>query len=140
MLVLRIYFFFFFLMIRRPPRSTLFPYTTLSRSTEVLDRTLTFRRGWNHPSAVVEHPAICSRLVRGWHVRNTVNAYHFRDRLPVAREANFAAVFGEVINQRFPLRSELGNFDIDRHGVILEPLRHAFNFLTLPQPAVSRGA
>src|SRR2546429_7584284 len=27
-----IYFFFFFLMIRRPPRSTLFPYTTLFRS------------------------------------------------------------------------------------------------------------
>src|SRR5438067_12405760 len=30
-------FFFFFLMIRRPPRSTLFPYTTLFRSL--------FRRG-----------------------------------------------------------------------------------------------
>src|SRR5229473_8558745 len=28
----RIFFFFFFLMIRRPPRSTLFPYTTLFRS------------------------------------------------------------------------------------------------------------
>jgi len=27
-------FFFFFLMIRRPPRSTLFPYTTLFRSIE----------------------------------------------------------------------------------------------------------
>src|SRR3954449_6651765 len=27
--------FFFFLMIRRPPRSTLFPYTTLFRSTPV---------------------------------------------------------------------------------------------------------
>src|SRR2546427_9269135 len=26
------WFFFFFLMIRRPPRSTLFPYTTLFRS------------------------------------------------------------------------------------------------------------
>src|SRR5256885_12820511 len=26
-------YFFFFLMIRRPPRSTLFPYTTLFRST-----------------------------------------------------------------------------------------------------------
>src|SRR5438045_9542303 len=26
-------FYFFFLMIRRPPRSTLFPYTTLFRST-----------------------------------------------------------------------------------------------------------
>src|SRR6266705_783259 len=29
-------FFFFFLMIRRPPRSTLFPYTTLFRSDVVL--------------------------------------------------------------------------------------------------------
>src|SRR5688572_33475478 len=27
-----VFFFFFFLMIRRPPRSTLFPYTTLFRS------------------------------------------------------------------------------------------------------------
>src|SRR5438067_13774657 len=27
-----LYLFFFFLMIRRPPRSTLFPYTTLFRS------------------------------------------------------------------------------------------------------------
>src|SRR5256885_13315411 len=35
--------FFFFLMIRRPPRSTLFPYTTLFRSlalAEQLDRAL----------------------------------------------------------------------------------------------------
>src|SRR2546430_17682082 len=30
-------FFFFFLMIRRPPRSTLFPYTTLFRSREHSD-------------------------------------------------------------------------------------------------------
>src|SRR2546426_11727590 len=29
------YLFFFFLMIRRPPRSTLFPYTTLFRSRSV---------------------------------------------------------------------------------------------------------
>src|SRR5256885_11777965 len=29
-----LFFFFFFLMIRRPPRSTLFPYTTLFRSIE----------------------------------------------------------------------------------------------------------
>src|SRR5437016_11533395 len=28
--------FFFFLMIRRPPRSTLFPYTTLFRSQEAI--------------------------------------------------------------------------------------------------------
>src|SRR5687768_18222212 len=29
-------FFFFFLMIRRPPRSTLFPYTTLFRSVSTM--------------------------------------------------------------------------------------------------------
>src|SRR2546429_6306777 len=29
---MHVVFFFFFLMIRRPPRSTLFPYTTLFRS------------------------------------------------------------------------------------------------------------
>src|ERR1039457_7400023 len=34
-------FFFFFLMIRRPPRSTLFPYTTLFRS---VDRFVCFWR------------------------------------------------------------------------------------------------
>src|SRR2546422_5616317 len=37
-------FFFFFLMIRRPPRSTLFPYTTLFRSHEnVSEELLNFR-------------------------------------------------------------------------------------------------
>src|SRR2546430_8954995 len=30
-------YFFFFLMIRRPPRSTLFPYTTLFRSVEQIN-------------------------------------------------------------------------------------------------------
>src|SRR2546429_2379757 len=32
--IIRFSFFFFFLMIRRPPRSTLFPYTTLFRSVQ----------------------------------------------------------------------------------------------------------
>src|SRR2546422_11408838 len=35
--------FFFFLMIRRPPRSTLFPYTTLFRSYQPLHATATVR-------------------------------------------------------------------------------------------------
>src|SRR5688572_33482934 len=40
-------FLFFFLMIRRPPRSTLFPYTTLFRSPSMrdTDRTVTFLNG-----------------------------------------------------------------------------------------------
>src|SRR2546426_2202186 len=36
----RFFLFFFFLMIRRPPRSTLFPYTTLFRSVMNLLRPL----------------------------------------------------------------------------------------------------
>src|SRR2546428_5864584 len=32
-----LFLFFFFLMIRRPPRSTLFPYTTLFRSLDFLE-------------------------------------------------------------------------------------------------------
>src|SRR6516162_7808988 len=39
------FFFFFFLMIRRPPRSTLFPYTTLFRSPRPP------RTGWSCPAA-----------------------------------------------------------------------------------------
>src|SRR2546422_6300489 len=45
-------FFFFFLMIRRPPRSTLFPYTTLFRSVRGMPRSLqghgdeALPRGW----------------------------------------------------------------------------------------------
>src|SRR5438270_2550986 len=39
------YFLFFFLMIRRPPRSTLFPYTTLFRS-----RLLPFEEAQHHLS------------------------------------------------------------------------------------------
>src|SRR2546425_6943012 len=35
-IVVHVFFFFFFLMIRRPPRSTLFPYTTLFRSVPVM--------------------------------------------------------------------------------------------------------
>src|SRR3989442_11052953 len=37
---------FFFLMIRRPPRSTLFPYTTLFRSYQRLDR-IARKKGWD---------------------------------------------------------------------------------------------
>src|SRR2546430_12861124 len=38
------FLFFFFLMIRRPPRSTLFPYTTLFRSAPAIGDELSERR------------------------------------------------------------------------------------------------
>src|SRR6266511_49416 len=49
------FFFFFFLMIRRPPRSTLFPYTTLFRSR------LALRPGASRP-----HPSSDGGRVEGF--------------------------------------------------------------------------
>src|SRR5436190_7502933 len=56
-----ILFFFFFLMIRRPPRSTLFPYTTLFRSrrsspTAPATHTRASGAGWSAPAP----PTACS--------------------------------------------------------------------------------
>src|SRR2546430_17723238 len=53
-------FFFFFLMIRRPPRSTLFPYTTLFRS-EGGDRAFGGQREDDVPHAFDERPVALDR-------------------------------------------------------------------------------
>src|ERR1051325_11806621 len=42
------HFFFFFLMIRRPPRSTLFPYTTLFRSAQIVEVNAHLAAGFQH--------------------------------------------------------------------------------------------
>src|SRR5206468_10826924 len=52
--VLLFYFSFFFLMLRRPPRSTLFPYTTLFRS---------FHQSWS-PCRAVLRGALTSQAIR----------------------------------------------------------------------------
>src|SRR5579864_9615198 len=73
-------FFFFFLMIRRPPRSTLFPYTTLFRS--VLPRhgrtalpRLVARRGprrsEEHTSELQSHVNLVCRLLLEKKKKNT---------------------------------------------------------------------
>src|SRR5437588_11021646 len=65
-------FFFFFLMIRRPPRSTLFPYTTLFRSyfptgfslrTPWLIRNATDFRSEEHTSELQSHSDLVCRLL-----------------------------------------------------------------------------
>src|SRR5687767_15896600 len=65
--MLCLYSFFFFLMIRRPPRSTLFPYTTLFRSCRELRRGATRRdpvpdrRQPRAPSrGRTRHPSCCT--------------------------------------------------------------------------------
>src|SRR5712675_1439703 len=58
--------FFFFLMIRRPPRSTLFPYTTLFRSSPRRDWTSVFSsRGTTRTGRRAGHPTL-RREIKRW--------------------------------------------------------------------------
>src|SRR5436190_7290753 len=88
---------FFFLMIRRPPRSTLFPYTTLFRSRSVRGRVrrtrppcrrprtsrprrLTRRRSEEHTSELQSHSdLVCRLLLEKKKQRQTgsVSTYHY---------------------------------------------------------------
>src|SRR3712207_7491962 len=47
-------YLFFFLMIRRPPRSTLFPYTTLFRSDRVADLRRLAMRSWDYANLRID--------------------------------------------------------------------------------------
>src|SRR5580698_10666211 len=67
-----VFLFFFFLMIRRPPRSTLFPYTTLFRSPPVRqaprtrDRQAHSQSRWRseeHTSELQSHVNLVCRLL-----------------------------------------------------------------------------
>src|SRR3989475_6119859 len=51
---------FFFLMIRRPPRSTLFPYTTLFRSCTWLPRLRCQALSSRAPSTCCSRPSACT--------------------------------------------------------------------------------
>src|SRR5215475_10644308 len=59
------FFFFFFLMIRRPPRSTLFPYTTLFRSAAEADRRLHTRLRHCDFRHRLDHRSLALRTVFG---------------------------------------------------------------------------
>src|SRR3989442_2912648 len=72
--VIILYLFFFFLMIRRPPRSTLFPYTTLFRSRYVgdhpqpagiadFDQRIAAQRSEEHTSELQSRPHLVCRLL-----------------------------------------------------------------------------
>src|SRR3712207_8411670 len=70
----------FFLMIRRPPRSTLFPYTTLFRSTAA-----PFTLGSNVPTAMAAKrakPAVKAKLTRQprWSTRSEEHTSELQSR------------------------------------------------------------
>src|SRR5476649_3036208 len=78
------YFSFFFLMIRRPPRSTLFPYTTLFRSpanpatrvghTSRESLPSVVRRSEEHTSELQSHSDIVCRLL----LEKKKKQYHYQ--------------------------------------------------------------
>src|SRR5438874_6523695 len=69
--------FFFFLMIRRPPRSTLFPYTTLFRSVYLVYNTgLTSTTG----------PDLCSEAIRLARILATLRSEEHTSELQSRRD------------------------------------------------------
>src|SRR5215510_16093841 len=89
------FFFFFFLMIRRPPRSTLFPYTTLFRSSHPClraplspahgtqdgrARTGATRRSEEHTSELQSRGHLVCRLLLEKKKRCTYRPYHHKNK------------------------------------------------------------
>src|SRR6266480_5012550 len=90
------FFFFFFLMIRRPPRSTLFPYTTLFRSRRggcaapfplarsapgvSAHRLLTRARSEEHTSELQSHVNLVCRLLLEKKKKQNIDPIHPRDK------------------------------------------------------------
>src|SRR3712207_7885553 len=109
MILRMIYVFFFFLMIRRPPRSTLFPYTTLFRSRVVAGdrgggphrvRARARRRGPGGHGRVPRDAAVDARGGARAHVRGPRSEEHTSElqsrqylvcRLLLEKKKNYAA-------------------------------------------------
>src|SRR2546429_1734541 len=87
------YLFFFFLMIRRPPRSTLFPYTTLFRSAGAL---------WRHdPGHHGHRPGTATRPVRSEeHTSELQSRLHLVCRLLLEKKNIFAGMLVKALDSR----------------------------------------
>src|SRR2546422_4043017 len=85
-----LYLFFFFLMIRRPPRSTLFPYTTLFRSTTASLRTFGRTAVCRYPeSARFMASAISLHPRSEEHTSELQSRLHLVCRLLLEKKKNF---------------------------------------------------
>src|SRR6267143_524901 len=113
--------FFFFLMIRRPPRSTLFPYTTLFRSPAAAGR-----------RAKDSRPA-CPRAPRGRrseeHTSELQSQFHLVCRLLLEKKKKIWFIFQYACPSAALLQEAVHNPSV-RHCRSL----HAFFFLMLRRP------
>src|SRR2546429_7150795 len=92
------FFFFFFLMIRRPPRSTLFPYTTLFRSRP-------------RDSRVHNHARKILRVYFAGPAAHRDITKPLKSKMRLERFRSLA--FGGVAN-RFLSRAQIGGIEISR--------------------------
>src|SRR2546425_11363887 len=81
--VIAFFSFFFFLMIRRPPRSTLFPYTTLFRSRGIAPRRLQRLQGPLHASRLPRPALLRDASALRQRQRRILRRRHRRDVLLV---------------------------------------------------------
>src|SRR6266542_6334228 len=104
-------FFFFFLMIRRPPRSTLFPYTTLFRS-RIFTEHASGGDGGANPNHVFEiHPA--TRIKCG---QNTLSFESYVTVFPGMRAIKPASADNCVRTRTISMRHREGQFEFTEEG------------------------
>src|SRR2546422_8625112 len=108
------FLFFFFLMIRRPPRSTLFPYTTLFRSPEFtfgnVGRTLADVRApgiVNIDLSVIKNTRIRER----WNVQFRAESFNFANQDRKSTRLNSS--HGYISYAVFCLKKKKNNYTQD---------------------------
>src|SRR5438309_7265024 len=103
---------FFFLILRRPPRSTLFPYTTLFRSHRLGRRREVGRTG---PIARhVEKPSLCVVPRSEEHTSELQSQFHLVCRLLLEKKNHDFVMFPETVGR--------ANNDRPPHSDALRPL------------------
>src|SRR6185437_17153015 len=107
-------FGFFFLMIRRPPRSTLFPYTTLFQALDTATQT------FDRAGEVV--PVTCQRL----EPRFLFGRFLFGTQIYAAKLLAFLLQLFDALLGLIERRQFLAVFDL---GAIGQVLRHDFEFV-----------
>src|SRR3712207_7136587 len=106
-------YFFFFLMIRRPPRSTLFPYTTLFRSDPDAAEDLaqeTLLEAWRHADKLHDPTGTVPWL---WAIARNVCLRHARDRKSTRLNSSHANLVCRLLLEKKKIQvHNTYNFDI----------------------------
>src|SRR6267143_5278199 len=98
MLATLFFFFFFFLMIRRPPRSTLFPYTTLFRSALRAGAGGALARSRLRTAACTADRPTCRRRRSEEHTSELQSQFHLVCRLLLEKKKK--NIYNESINKK----------------------------------------